>query len=356
MLELIRRLFLAAGLAGFFVLALTTVPALVLVAPVDFAADMAKKYRVKTGPRLMGVMELAEEFIKKTTKPASLQEYIQRETENRLIQVSGPAWEAFFRAVGQGAASPYAPRHVVPRGAYAFLWSETPLATLKERIETMSRTWTVNYLLLTGSSPPQYLQVRYGYGFEPKKVGAAASLVFPWRRLCWLPPLIGLAGFVLLRRRPAAAESIYKNYLGSCLPLDICGFLFFSLFFAIPLWISDPTRKMWGDDFGVTLICWLAAAGALALVVAAAYNASFAIRFAPGQIRIHRLFASRTLNLGDITAVTPLLVGDIESGLILELKDHHRVKLPWANLVNFQLLQKALRTAGIAEPAPPLAT
>jgi len=45
---------------------------LVLVAPVDFAADLARGYQIKPGPRLKGVMELADEYIKKTTKPASL--------------------------------------------------------------------------------------------------------------------------------------------------------------------------------------------------------------------------------------------------------------------------------------------
>ncbi len=349
MVELLRRLFLTAGIAGFFVLALTTVPALVLVAPVDFPAEMAKKYRVRTGPRFMGVMELAEEFIKKTTKPSSLQEYIQRQTEHRLIQVSGSDWEAFFRAIGQGPTGPYAPGHAAKRGAYAFLWDETPLANLKDRIETMSHTWTVNYLLLQGSSPPQYLEVRYGYGFEPKKVGAPTSLVFPWRSFCWLPPLVGVAGFVLLRRRHHPTDEIYKNYLGSCLPLDICGYLFFTLFFAIPFWISDPTRQMWADDLGPTVIFWLAAAGAFGLVVAAAANASFAIKCGAGQIRISRLIGLRILNLRDIMAAIPLMVGGIESGIILELRDQSRIKFPWANLVNFHLLLDTLRTAGIEE-------
>jgi hypothetical protein len=66
LLELVRRLMLAAGIAGFFTLALTTVPALLLVAPVDFAAEMAQKYRFKPEPRLKGVMELGKEYIQKT--------------------------------------------------------------------------------------------------------------------------------------------------------------------------------------------------------------------------------------------------------------------------------------------------
>ena len=355
MIELARRLMLAGGIAGFFALALTTVPALVLVAPVDFAADMAREYRTKPEPRLKGVMELGEEYIKKITKPASLQEYIDRKTEHRLIQVDGQDWEGFFRAVGQGAAGPYGSRQVGKRGAYVFRWEETPLLTLKDRIEQMSRTWTLNYLVLSRGPSPPYLEVRYGYGYEPKKVGAPASLVFPWRSYCWIPLLVGMAGFALLRHRRPRGEVIYRNYLGSGLSLDVCGFLWFSLFLVIPFWVCDPTQQMWGEDKGVTLWCWLAAAGSLGLVVTAAINASFTIGFEPGRLVISRLFGARSLEMGEIVAATPLRLGGIESGLILELRDQSRIKLPWDNLVNYQLLLEALTKAGLEVQSAPRA-
>ena len=345
--ELVRRLMLVGGIAGFFTLALTTVPALVLVAPVDFAAAMAREYPINLGPRLKGVMELGEELIRRTTKPGSLQEYIDRKTEHRLIKVGGVEWEEFFRAVGQGSASPFASRLVGNRGAYAFHWEETPLATLKDRIEARSRTWTVTYLVLGHGPAPQYLEIRYGYGFEPKKVGAPASLVFPWRSYCWIPLLLGAAGFALLRRPRPGPEVIAANYLSRGLALDICGLLLFSLFFAIPFRVSDPSQAMWHQDLGVTLFCWLAAAGALSLVVVAAVNASRSIGVEPARLVISGLLGSRTLDLGEITAATPLLLGGIESGLILELQDQSRLKLPWDNLVNYQLLPEALRNAGI---------
>jgi hypothetical protein len=344
---------LVGGIAGFFTLALTTVPALVLVAPVDFAAEMAREYRIKPGPRLKGVMELGEDFIKRTTKPGSLQEYIDRKTEHRLIKVGGADWEEFFRAVGPGSANPYAARQVGKRGAYVFRWEETPLAALRGRIEAMSRTWTVNYLVLGPDSSPHYLEVRYGYGFEPKKVGAPASLVFPWRSYCWVPLLAGVAGVALLRRRRPGTEVIYPNYLSSGFALDVCGLLFFSLFFAIPFWISDPTQEMWGQDLGVTLLFWLAAAGALSLVVVAAVKASYTVRIEPARLAVARLLGSRTLDLGEIAAATPLLVGGIESVVILELRDHSRIKLPWDNLVNYQLLLDSLRHAGIKVQSTP---
>ena len=217
----------------------------------------------------------------------------------------------------------------------------------------MSRTWTITYLALGHSSSPQYLEVRFGYGFEPKKVGAPASLVFPWHSYCWIPLLIGAAGFALLRRRRPGPEVIYPNYLSSGLALDVCGLLFFSLFFVIPYWICDPSQAMWGPDLGLTLLCWGAAAGALSLVAVAAVNASCTIRLEPGRLAISRVFGSRTLDLGEITAATPLLVGGIESGLILELRDHSRVRLPWDNLANYQFLLEALRNAGIKVQSAP---
>ena len=350
MLELIRRLILLAGIAGCIILAFTTVPALIMVVPVDFAAQMAEKYRPKPGPRLMGVMELAAEYLRKNTKPGSLQEYIDRQTEHRLIEVDGKPWEKFFQDVSNGSASPYAHRFLPQKKAYVFLWEETPLATLKNRLEQMSRTWTVNYLVLKDAPVTSYLEVRYGYGFEPRNSGAPASLVFPWRRHCWIPLLAGVAGFALLRRRKSPDKEIYRNYLGSCLPLDICGFLFFTLFFAIPFWVSDPTQQMWTEDLGVTVLCWLAALGALSLTVWAARNASYAIRIEPGQLVISTLFGSRRLNVGEIAAARPLLEGDIESGIILELRDQSQIKLPWSNMVNYTLLLETLRQIGIQGP------
>ena len=104
---------------------------------------------------------------------------------------------------------------------------------------------------------------------------------------------------------------------------------------------------MWAEDLGVTVLCWLAALGALSLTVWAARNASYAIRIEPGQLVISTLFGSRRLNVGEIAAAQPLLEGDIESGIILELRDQSRIKLPWSNMVNYTLLLETLRQIGI---------
>ncbi len=87
--------------------------------------------------------------------------------------------------------------------------------------------------------------------------------------------------------------------------------------------------------------------GALSLTVWAARNASYAIRIEPGQLVISTLFGSRRLNVGEIAAARPLLEGDIESGIILELRDQSQIKLPWGNLVNYTLLLETLREIGI---------
>jgi hypothetical protein len=351
MLELIRRLMLVGGIAGFIILAFTTIPDLVLVAPVDFAAEMAREYRIKPDRRLKGVMELADEFIKKTAKPASLQEYINRKTEHGLIKINGADWDTFFKALEKPDNNFFASRRL-KNGAYIFRWQDTPLLTLRDQIVHLSKNRTINYLALERGSVPHYVSVRYGYGYEPKKVGAPASLVFPWRIYCWIPLLMGVAAFAFLRRRPQT-EEIYTSYLSSCLSLDLLGILFFSLFFFIPFWVSDPTQQMWGVDLGVTLLCWMAALSALSLVVASAFNASFAIRVEPGRLVISRLFGLSIVDLREIIAANPLLVGDIESGIVLKQRDHDQIKLPWANMVNYHLLIEALKNAEFQlEPRP----
>jgi hypothetical protein len=111
---------------------------------------------------------------------------------------------------------------------------------------------------------------------------------------------------------------------------------------------------MWTEDLGVTILSGLAALGALSLVVWAAWNASQAIRVEPGRLVIARLFGSRRFNLGEIRAARALLEGDLEAGVILELKDSSRIKLPWNNMVNFNLLLEALEQHDIHVQAAPV--
>ena len=282
-MELIRRLFLAMGLAGGIAMFLTTVPSLVLVKPVDFAQEMEREYKVKPGPHL-GAMELAKDFIRKTTKPASLADYIARKTEHRLLRVQGEEWDLFYQAMAApAAANPWAGRRLKKHGFFVYRWDETPLQEMKSQIEEKSRTWTINYLALGPGERPRYLEVGFGYGYEPKKLGAPAALVYPHRAYCWLPLLAGVAGFVGLRRR-GAPEVLAKDPWSSVYPLDLVGFGFFVLFFTIPFWVADPTRHLWDEDLGVTVICWLAAAAALMLPVWAARNASFGLTAAQGQL------------------------------------------------------------------------
>lgn len=351
MRELLRRLVLAAGLAGAIILFWTTVPALVLVAPVDFAAEMARKYPAKPGRPPLGALEMGQELIRRTTQPGSLQEYIHRVTENRLLEVAGPDWEKFFGDLQQESAGPWGARYLAAKKAFVFRWEETPLAALRPQISRMSQTWTVNYLVLKSGSQPSYLEVRSGYGFEPKNIGAPAAMVFPWRQYSWLALVAGGLGFILLGRRERPPDGINPHYPGSSLGLDVLGYLFFTLFFAIPFWVADPTQEMWSADLGVTVLSWLAATGALSLIVWSASNASLAIRLEPDGLVVTRLGGSRRLRWDEIVRVEPLLLGGIASGLILVARDGRSLRLPWHNLANFEKLTAALKTRGIPFPS-----
>ena len=128
-------------------------------------------------------MELAEDL---SGKPPNLHPSRNISTGKRNTGLSGwavPTGRSLPRSQSR-CGQPLRRAPGEKRGAYVFRWDETPLAALRDRIEAMSRTWTVNYLVLRSDSAPHYLEVKYGYGFEPKKVGAPASLVFPWPSYC----------------------------------------------------------------------------------------------------------------------------------------------------------------------------
>ena len=203
------------------------------------------------------------------------------------------------------------------------------MGALKDRIEAMSRTSTINYLVLgPGCCDRTTWQSDMAMATSPGKW----ALPLPWSS-----PGAVTAGCRSLSAWPSVPSSgaggpgtevIYTNYLGSGLALDVFGFLFFSLVLCHPAVGQRPYPGNVGADLGVTLWSWLAATGALGLVVVAAINANGAIRLDPGRLIISRLLGSRTLDLGEIAAAAPLLVGGIESGLVLELRDHSRSSCP----------------------------
>jgi hypothetical protein len=121
-----------------------------------------------------------------------LADYIARKTEHRLLNVQGEEWDLFYQALAAPpAANPWASRWLKKHGFFVYRWDETPLQEVKSQIEEKSRTWTINYLALGPGERPRYLEVGFGYGYEPKKLGAPAALVYPHRAYCWLPLLVG---------------------------------------------------------------------------------------------------------------------------------------------------------------------
>lgn len=345
-MELIRRLVLVVGVAGFLVLSLSTVPALVLVQPVDFAAELAREYPDIPGPPPLGIVERGRRFLLEETRPTSLAEYISRKTENRLLKVGGPEWEEFYASLAAPTPpSAWSRRRV--KDYLVFLWPETPLAKVQSQIEEMSRFSTVIYLALGGGQEDRYLRVAYGYGYEPKTLGAPAALVYPFRPYSWAVLAVGLAGFFLLPRRRPGPQDLYLERASAILPLDLGGMVFFGLFFALPFWMTDPTGNMFGQDLGWTGFFWTAAAAFLAGPVCAASHASFAISLEKDHMTINRLLSTEKIAYRDIFQVESLQIGQIDSGLILELANHQKINLPWTNVVNYQHLFEVLKVQGI---------
>ena len=164
---------------------LTPAPALIRVAPVDFA-EMQKR-------------ELLWD-----TRRLPLATYIAGETKDRLISVQGTEWQTFFQAVGDTTSgrAPNADWNArTGRGsAYGssvyFRPDEAPLSGVTGRLNP---NVTFAYLGFTDASSARYLGLTYQ---TPRWMldAAPGDLAFPWRPLgLWLA-LAGTAIYVLLPR------------------------------------------------------------------------------------------------------------------------------------------------------------
>ena len=352
--ELVRRLGLAACLCAGLVLVMLTPPALLRVRPMDFAQQLEEEYGERPRPPMMGVMELGREIIRRTTMPASLDEYITRETENRLIEVSGQEWDAFRRQVvagtGEGTPPPALARRL-SEGYLYFRGDEFPLVSIRDGIAAIARNSSLIYLGYTAARPVSYLEL--WHDDEPRGGDAPRWLIYPARPHGWWWLLAGLGFYVVMPWRRRRPDRLTREPVGSVIALDILGVAVLGVFFALPFLIAQRSQDVVGADIGLTVFFWTLALLGVAFLVWAAANASREIILEPDRVRINTLWTRRACPWGEILAAHPLLRGQTQEGIILQCRDGQSVPICWTGVMDFSHLLDRLRQASIPITAPP---
>lgn len=347
MIEMLRRLLLAAGIATAIVLAMYTPPLLLRAEYVDFAREYAA-YGTGSWPR-----DLAESLIE---KPDTLEKYIEGKVDTRRVDVSGSAYADFLaalkRAASPGAeASAGAPLDALPfrRGTgssfEAFLRPEDPpLNALAESFQrSRDSGWLNTYVAVATPAGTEFFEVLLVT--EPRDSRAPADMVHPLGRYAWWALALGLGAYLLLprssRRRP---DTVTFDPVGSVLPLDGLGTLWLAVCVFVPLWATDTMAEALGEEIGLTVFFGLLALLALPAFVSAARKAAFSIAVDSGRLRFGRPLAGRReLPIGEIARVEPLMKSGVKTGVVIHPQTGNPITLDWTDLERFEVLLGALR-------------
>jgi hypothetical protein len=353
-MEVLRRFLLVIGLFGFLWLYFDSPPALLRVRAVDFAREFDREYGSQPEPAILGVVERGRAIVRELTRPASLEDYVTRETEGRLVEVGGGEWEDFFAQIGAWTAGavPLSRSERLSGGYAGFGLNEAPLRSVLNRIREIygqSRS-IVSYLRLGPAAERRYLEVRYES--QPRQLEGPRSLQYPRRSRSWWFLLAGIALYGLLPWPRAAENVVMRDCLSAVLAMDFLGLLVAGLFFGIPLYAVDSTAAVFGESLGTTVFLWILALGGIALMFWAASNASFRIAVAPGLLRVSGLADSRGYAFSDIARVSYLKDGKIKTGIVLQCRDGSSLPLKWDDLMHFERVLEALKAAGLSIGEP----
>lgn len=328
MIELLRRLVLLACTAYGVWLAAWCPPALLSVRVANFEEEYAKKFTDKPGRRIMGAMELADEFIRENANPGSAANYREAKTQGHVLTAtpSDPAgWLREVRTAGTAWYRPTDPR-------IALLWRS--ISELRNRTQ-----YNAVYLRVADGAAAADLEILWHS--NPKDTRAPAATIFPYRPQGWAWIALGLLAYFVIpglksqpgeaRRDPVVIES-----------LDLLAALFFGLLFYWPLYLSHTPGEALDEVAGLTGFLWaFAALMALQLLVNAAWAAR-RIQASAGVLQLRSLSGLRTVALADIAAAQPWDDGPQRKGWRLLLKHGAPLDIDWNTLVDFESVQATL--------------
>ncbi|NQV23555.1 MAG: hypothetical protein HQ518_04220 [Rhodopirellula sp.] len=273
MREVVRRIVAAVCLYGGITLCLTQGRGLYQVEPIDWQREAYD--RQQQSQRMLGMMsrytgpEAVEGVDLASNTRGLLQEYIQSETENRLISVSGDTWAGLWSdTVATLEDRPPSSAWQSRRGldhrsdTLYFRTEEGPLSELARQWPEGSTLVYVRIDPAAGTdATPQYLSVMRCSAYDVRD-GAPGHIAYPYRTYGAGLLLAGLLVYLFLPRRARPEQGIfYQARAAGWLP-DLLAAGGSGVFFALPFLITSDSDggPFSADWWPLTLIMCLFAA------------------------------------------------------------------------------------------------
>ncbi len=287
-IEILRRLALVGGIVAAGVMFVCPVQALYSVTAVDFAKQQKAEFA--------------------------------KETESRLIEVSGPEWNKLYGETAQTLSgnskilASHLERLFSPTRLF-FAVNSKPLNELSGQLNDKQRYM---YVRISQDNTEHYLGVNFLRSQDV--IGhAPAWLVFPMRKNASSVLIVLLAIYLFLPwHRPVANELRYgKMQIRSVVLPDILGALLTCAFVLFPIliiprnasvyepWHLLDFRSGWGF---LTLFMWFMALAGLSIIITALWYAIFSLFVMPDRIRRVTLFGEKEYRFLDMVAVEPAVL------------------------------------------------
>jgi hypothetical protein len=324
MMELLRRLALATGVAAGIWFAAWSPETLFRVEAIDFEVRYQSEYAPRKRPLLPGAMSAAREFIRRNTDPGTVASFRAREVENRLVEPVNDPKEWFIETARAGGA---------------WLTADDPrIASYFNQLKQIRTVWLVSYLP-SGLSPNQHLEIRWET--TPRDSQAPRYLVYPFRGLgfAWIAAAVLL--YLLLPGRAPRPDEAHSDPVMLTI-LDCVSIVMFAIIFYFPLYLADSAAEARNEIFGGTGFFWAIAALFLLRLLRNAAAAARRVSVDREALHVTSLLGSRDIIFSQLTRVEPLVRKETTTGVRLHLSQGSPFELDWSQLNNVEPVRRAL--------------
>jgi hypothetical protein len=389
-LELIRRLCLLCGALATMWLALKPADMLYRVRNVNFATlQKQDAERMRSSIKMLSresSMDLdPNDPIINIAPTLSPEQYIAKQTKDRLIEVSGSQWAEFYDGVQKtllGTTKTFARNVSLGYGSY-FLYFPADTAPLNELAHRIGPDKVFTYVALRNGDNVKYMEVLFQ---RPQSAYQEAPnwLLYPLREYavwCFIAGLLAYAAIPWYRKGPD--ELRYSTARAIVVP-DILGVLLTVFFCVLPILVistnahSDDPVDIFGFRNGwwpITLVMWLMACAGLATLFVSLWYACYTMKITPAGLCLRKLFSDNEYTFSEMEAIEPArwawpwwlrilvilislskprlagpaILGAFEEahGIAIRMKNGYKLKLWMTHLPGFQQIFHALRKTNV---------